>query len=140
MVVLGCLLALMWRVAVNAKPERKYSDTPTTIFLLFVVVTGFIVEGLHLLPTLGVPGPRVAFVGVLAAQIMAVIGLTNTALYEPLWLIHVIAACGFIAYVPVMRLIHSCATPLGRLANSQIQMLAAKKRGVMSAMLLRPNR
>jgi nitrate reductase gamma subunit len=140
MVVLGCLLALMWRVAVNAKPERKYSDTPTTIFLLFVVVTGFMVEGLHLLPTLGVPGHRAAFVGVLAAQIMAVIGLTNTALYEPLWLIHVVAACGFIAYVPVMRLIHSCATPLGRLANSQIQMLAAKKRGVMSAMLLRPNR
>jgi MFS family permease len=137
MIVVGCLLALAWRVTVNAKPERQYSDTPTTIFLLFVVVTGFIVEGLNLLPTLGDPGHRTAFVGVLVAQILAAIGFTSNALYEPLWLIHVIAACGFIAYVPVMRLIHSCATPLGRLANSQKQMLAAKKRGVISAMLLK---
>jgi nitrate reductase gamma subunit len=137
MIVVGCLLALAWRFAVNAKPERKYSDTPTTIFLLFVVVTGFIVEGLHLLPSLSDPSHRIAFVGVWVAQIMATSGLTSIALYEPLWLIHVIAACGFIAYVPVMRLIHSCATPLGRLANSQKQMLAAKKKGVLSAMLLK---
>jgi nitrate reductase gamma subunit len=140
MVVLGCLLALGWRLAVNAKPERKYSDTPTTIFLLFVVVTGFIVEGLHLLSTPSDPNHRVAFVGVWVAQIMATMGFTNSALYEPLWLVHVIAACGFIAYVPVMRLIHSCATPLGRLANSQQKMLAAKKIGVISAMLLKRER
>jgi nitrate reductase gamma subunit len=105
--------------------------------LLFVVVTGFIVEGLNVLPTLGDQGHRIAFVGVWVAQIMTTIGLASTALYEPLWLIHVVAACGFIAYVPVMRLIHSCATPLGRLANSQKQMLAAKKKGVLSAMLLK---
>jgi nitrate reductase gamma subunit len=140
MIVAGCLLALAWRVAVNAAPERKYSDTPTTIFLLFVVVTGFIVEGLHMLPTVGDPGHRIAFAGAFAARVMAAIGVTSTALYTPLWLVHVLAACGFIAYVPVMRLIHSCATPLGRLANSQQQMLAAKKRGVLSAMLARPNR
>jgi nitrate reductase gamma subunit len=137
MVVLGCLLALAWRLAVNAKPERKYSDTPTTVFLLFVVVTGFIVEGLRLLPTLSDTSHHIAFVGVLVAQLMATIGFTSAALYEPFWLLHVIAACGFIAYVPVMRLIHSCATPLGRLANSQQQMLAAKKIGVISAMLLK---
>jgi nitrate reductase gamma subunit len=137
MIVVGCLLALAWRLAVNAKPERKYSDTPTTIFLLFVVVTGFIVEGLNLLPRLDGSGPRIEFVGVFVAQVMAAIGLTRPGLYEPLWLIHVIAACAFIAYVPVMRLIHSCATPLGRLANSQKQMLAAKKKGVISAMLLK---
>ena len=137
MIVVGCLLALGWRIAVNAKPERKYSDTPTTIFLLFVVVTGFLVEGLNLLPRLDSPGSGVEFVGASVAQIMAAVDLTSPALYKPLWLIHVIAACAFIAYVPVMRLIHSCATPLGRLANSQKQMLAAKKKGVLSAMLLR---
>jgi len=35
----------------------------------------------------------------------------------------------------VKRLVHSCATPLGRLMNSQKGMLAAKKRGVLGAML-----
>ena len=46
--------------------------------------------------------------------------------------------CVFIAYVPVMRLVHSCATPLGRMAHSQTAMLAAKKKGVLGAMLLKP--
>ena len=138
MILVGCLLALAWRLKVNATPERKYSDTPTTLFLLFVVVSGFIAEGLNILPTLGDPVRRLAFVGRAMAQTFAWSGVTSTALYRPLWLIHVMAACAFIAYVPVMRLIHSCATPLGRLANSQTGMLAAKKRGVLGALLLRP--
>jgi hypothetical protein len=84
--------------------------------------------------------PRVAFVGLLAARIIATTGWTSPTLYQSLWFIHVIGACGFIAYVPVMRLVHSCATPLGRLANSQKQMLAAKKKGVIGAMLLKRER
>ncbi len=135
MIVVGCLLALGWRVAVHARPERKYSDTPTTLFLLFVVVTGFIVEGLTIAPTLSDPVHKVAFAGVGVAKILTGSGLANATLYEPVWLIHVIAACLFIAYVPVKRLVHSCATPLGRLANSQKAMLAARKRGVLGAML-----
>jgi nitrate reductase gamma subunit len=110
------------------------------LFLLLVVATGFVVEGLNLVPMLDSAGPRVAFVGLLAARIIAATGWTSPALYQPLWFIHVIGACGFIAYVPVMRLVHSCATPLGRLANSQKQMLAAKKKGVIGAMLLKRER
>jgi nitrate reductase gamma subunit len=138
MIVVGCVLALGWRAAVNARPERRYSDTPTTLFLLIVVVTGFVVEGLRIAPTLGDPVHNAAFVGLGVAQMLTRSNLANAALYEPLWLVHVAAACLFIAYVPVMRLIHSCATPLGRLANSQKDMLAAKKRGVLGAMLRKP--
>lgn len=135
MIVAGCLLALGWRVAVNATPERRYSDTPTTVFLLFVVVTGFVVEGLRIMPTLGDPVHRAEFAGLAAAHLFARVGVAGASTYEPWWYIHVIAACVFIAYVPVMRLVHSCATPLGRLANSQKEMMAAKKMGVLGAML-----
>ncbi|MEP6657614.1 MAG: respiratory nitrate reductase subunit gamma, partial [Betaproteobacteria bacterium] len=138
MIVAGCLLALGWRVAVNARPERRYSDTPTTVFLLFVVLTGFVVEGLRILPTLDDPVNRAEFAGLAAAHLFARAGVAGTSSYQPWWFTHVIAACVFIAYVPVMRLIHSCATPLGRLAHSQKEMLAAKKMGVLGAML-RPN-
>jgi nitrate reductase gamma subunit len=131
MVVAGCLLALGWRLAVNAAPERRYSDTPTTLFLLFVVVSGFVVEALRILPTLGDPAHRAEFAGLAAAQLFARVGITGTSSYEPWWYVHVIAVCTFIAYVPAMRLVHSCATPLGRLANSQKEMLAAKKMGVL---------
>ena len=135
MIVAGCLLALGWRVAVNATPERRYSDTPTTVFLLFVVVTGFVVEGLRILPSLGDPLHRAELAGLAAAYLFASAGVAGAATYEAWWYIHVIAACVFIAYVPVMRLVHSCATPLGRLANSQKEMMAAKKMGVLGAML-----
>ena len=137
MVLVGCVLALVWRAMVNATPERKYADTPTTVFLLFVVVSGFVVEGWRIAPTLGNGAHAASFVGVAFALPIAALGLTETGLYKSLWVIHVIAACIFIAYVPLKRMIHTCATPIGRLMISQKGLLAAKKHGVLSAMLLR---
>jgi nitrate reductase gamma subunit len=136
MVLAGCVLALVWRAMVNATPERKYADTPTTLFLLFVVASGFVLEGLRIAPTLGDPAHGASFVGVAFAWPVAWLGLTEMGLYKPLWVTHVIGACVFIAYVPLKRLIHTCATPIGRLMNSQKGLLAAKKRGVIGAMLL----
>jgi len=135
MIVLGCVLALAWRAVVNGRPERKYSDTPTTLFLLFVAATGFVIEGLRIASSPDNPARTATYVGFGIAWVLARSGLSRPALYQPLWVVHVIAACLFIAYVPVMRLIHSCATPLGRLANSQKGMLAARKRGVLGGML-----
>jgi len=135
MIVVGCLLALGWRVAVNATPDRRYSDTPTTLFLLFVVLSGFVVEGLRILSTVTDPVHRAEFVGLAIAHLFERADVVVESAYEPWWYIHVIAASAFIAYVPVMRLIHTCATPLGRLANSQKEMMAARKKGVLGAML-----
>ncbi len=47
---------------------------------------------------------------------------------------YVFGSCLFIAYVPVKRLIHSCATPMGRLMNSQKGMLEAKRRASISGL------
>jgi nitrate reductase gamma subunit len=135
MILAGCLIALGWRVTVNNSPERRYSDTPTTLFLLFVVVSGFVVEGLRILPTVEDPVHAYSFAGRSVAALLPFGQPALAAWGEPLWLVHVIGSCLFIAYVPVKRLVHSCATPLGRLMNSQKEMLAAKRRGVLGAML-----
>jgi hypothetical protein len=135
MIVAGCLIALGWRIAVNHTPERKYSDTPTTLFLLFVAVSGFVVEGLRILPTAGDPVHAYSFAGRAVAAILPFAEPSVGRWYEPLWLVHVVGSCLFIGYVPVKRLVHSCATPLGRLMNSQKGMLAAKKRGVLGALM-----
>jgi hypothetical protein len=74
-------------------------------------------------------------VGIAFAWALLATGAIGALPYEPLWLVHVIGACAFIAYVPIMRLVHTCATPMGRLMNSQKDMLAARKRGVLGAML-----
>ena len=135
MILAGCVLALIWRAMVNALPERKYADTPTTLFLLFVVVSGFVVEGWRIVPTLGDPGHAASFVGVAFASALHWLDLGGAGAYQPLWVVHVIGACFFIAYVPIKRMVHTCATPMGRLMYSQKGLLAAKKRGVLGAML-----
>lgn len=137
MVLAGCLLALAWRVLVNSTPERKFADTPTTVFLLFVVASGFVVEALRIAPDIANPAHAASFMGAAFAWPLAAAGLTDAGLHEPMWVIHAIAACAFIAYVPIKRLVHTCATPMGRLMNSQQGLLAARKRGVIGAMLLR---
>jgi nitrate reductase gamma subunit len=136
MMLAGCLLALAWRAMVNATPERKYADTPTTVFLLFVVASGFVVEGARIAQSAGSAAHAASFVGVAFAAPAAALGLAQAGAYKALWLVHVIASLAFIAYVPVRRLVHTCATPMGRLMNSQQGLLAAKKRGVLGAMLL----
>lgn len=127
MMLVGCVLALSWRVAVNGTPEQKYSDTPTVVFLLFVALSGFMVEATRL--ALLAPGSdhAASFVGAGFAMVVPRIFVENAALAEGLWLTHTLASCAFIAYVPVKRLIHSCATPMGRLMNSQKTLLGMKK-------------
>ena len=58
-----------------------------------------------------------------------------SGLYDPLWYVHVIGSCLFGAYIPVKRLVHSCATPMGRLMNSQKGLLEAKRKGVVGGLI-----
>lgn len=137
MMLVGCLLALAWRASVQNKPERKYSDTPMVVFLLVVVVTGFVVEGWRLALAPDTAHRAYSFVGQVFAQGMTSLGWISPALYKPVWLVHVVASCAFIGWLPATRLIHTCATPLGRLLHSQTGLLAAKKNAVLSG-LMRP--
>jgi nitrate reductase gamma subunit len=148
MILVGCLLALVFRWMVHGTPEQKYTDTPTTVFLLAVVLGGFVLEGLRLAMEADQPGQVASFVGLLFAAPMRGVDV-SPYFYEGFWYFHVLLSCAFIAYVPVKRLIHSCATPLGRMMNSQKAMLAAKKerslrgllgRGVLAAPVITENK
>ncbi len=134
-VLLGCLLAFLWRWLARGTEEEKFHDTPTAIFLFAVVSSGFLVEALRI--GIAAPDPlhAVSFVGYLLAGALNLGAGAHGALYEPLWWGHVFGACLFIAYVPVKRLVHSCATPMGRLMNSQKGMLEAKRRASIAGLL-----
>ncbi len=137
MVLIGCILALAWRAMVNGTEQQKYTDTPTALFLFFVVLSGFLVEALRLAASPGHPYASAEFVGYFMATFLPQsTGLASVA-FTSLWFIHVLGSCVFIAYVPVKRLIHSCATPIGRLMNSQASLLAAKRQGVISGLMMR---
>ncbi len=136
MVLVGCVLAIGWRIKVGGAEERKYTDTPTAVFLLLVVSSGFVVEGMRL-AALPWTLHGVSFVGsAFAMATPAAAGPGSTA-YEVLWLVHVLGSCAFIAWVPVKRLVHSCATPMGRLMHSQRGLLAAKKQAALTGLMMR---
>lgn len=140
MVLAGCVMALVWRVMVNGTEQQKFTDTPSAAFLLFVVASGFVVEGMRIAGSPPDPLHAVSFAGYAASAFIPRADWLGSATYELLWLVHVLGSCLFIAYVPVKRLIHSCATPMGRLMNSQKGLLAAKKFGVMKGLLAGKNR
>lgn len=124
MILVGCLLALVFRLMAADGVERKYADTPSALFLLLVAVTGFLTEGARMSLQTGAPGESASFVGLAVA---AVLPGVSPGWHDAIWLVHALAACAFIAYIPFHRMVHSCATPIGRLVNSQSGLLAAKK-------------
>jgi hypothetical protein len=98
--------------------------------LFVVVLSGFLLKAIRnaaVDPT-GVPHSA-SFVGLALAQSISAPDTVYGRVHEPLWLFHVWVSCAFIANAPLKRLIHSCATPIGRLMNSQKGLLAAKKTG-----------
>lgn len=132
-VLAGCLMALWFRIRVNGTEQQKFTDTPTAAFLAVVVLTGFLTEGARLAQMPDAPGNWASFVGAAFAPIAP----ASETGHEVLWIVHALMACAFIAYVPLKRLIHSCATPLGRLANSQTGLLSAKKKRSLSGLMRR---
>ncbi|NQU62250.1 MAG: hypothetical protein HQ512_14055 [Rhodospirillales bacterium] len=131
----GCVLALIWRVMVNGTEQQKFTDTPTAIFLFFVLFSGFLVEGLRIAGSAPDPYLSVSFVGYGLALLIGPAEAALAGFYDSLWYVHVIGSCLFGAYVPVKRLVHSCATPMGRMMNSQKGLLEAKKQGVIGGLL-----
>jgi len=130
MILAGCVLALVFRAMAQGREDQKYTDTPTAVFLLIVVLTGFWAEGARLAMAGDFPGANISFVG----QGFALISPAQPAVHEALWVIHMFAACAFIAYVPIKRMVHSCATPIGRLANSQQGLMAARRARVVNGL------
>ncbi len=130
----GCVLALVWRVMVNGTEQQKFTDTPTALFLFFVLFSGFLVEGLRIAASAPDPNLAISFAGYGLAMMMGGEDTALSGFYDPLWYTHVIGSCLFIAYVPVKRLVHSCATPMGRLMHSQKGLLEAKRKGVLAGL------
>ena len=127
LVLVGCLLSFLWRIKASGTEEKKYSDTPSAVFLFLVVISGFFVEAVRLIQDGIPPGSGISFVGWFLASMMSSGGATYNGVCIPLWYFHVFGSLAFIVYVPAHRLAHSCATPIGRLMNSQTNLLAKKR-------------
>ncbi len=139
MVLIGCVLSFIWRVRAGRSDERKFADTPTVVFLFIVVVSGFVVEGARFASE-GMPvGSGYSFVGYALTSLLSGNAGLLAGAYVPAWYFHVFGSLAFIVYVPTFRLIHSCATPIGRIITSQKKMLSIKRMTSIGGLMSRRN-
>ena len=138
LVLVGCLLSFLWRIKAAGTDEQKYSDTPSVIFLFLVVISGFFVEAVRLILE-GIPASSgYSFVGWFLASMFSSSGATFSGAYTPLWYFHVFGSLAFIVYIPAHRLAHSFATPIGRMMNSQSELLAKKRMNSITGLMRNP--
>jgi nitrate reductase gamma subunit len=135
MILAGTSIALVRAYLVRGTDERIYNDTLTSAFLFVVVFSGYLLEGFRLAAETYQPYMAYSFVGNFIATFLRAKDLSMSSTHKGLWLFHVILSCIFIAYFPVKRLIHSCATPIGKLMQSQKLMLDRKVTGVASGLI-----
>ena len=99
-------------------------DSVSILFLLIVVLSGFILEGVAI--SSGLPGHgslnEYSFVGLAFAQILPSV---TPLVYEQLWLIHAAVSFALIAYIPFSKLFHVFASPLA----IQLEAIVKKEEG-----------
>ncbi len=111
--IIGVLLALYRRLIL--KPDRldhRKDDNLVLYLLLFILVTGFMVEGFRLLVNEIPKHPewsKWSPIGLLTADIFKGFGLgaaTSLKLHRFFWWVHMIAAFTFLSIIPYTKLIH----------------------------------
>jgi nitrate reductase gamma subunit len=130
----GLIIALVRAATMTGTSEAKFNDTPGTIFLLTVVVTGFVAEAMHFANLPADPARGWALLGHWMAEAMRG-GAPYTGVYSFFWMAHALLASAFLAYLGWSRMIHVFAAPLGRMFYSQAALREAKVRPVMEGLL-----
>lgn len=131
--LVGLVVALV-RGVVADRDEEQFTDRPGTIFLLLVVVTGFVAQAMHFANQPPDPSRAWALLGHWLGEAMRP-GAPYTGSYSFFWMAHALLASAFLAYLGWSRMIHVFATPLGRLFYSQPALREAKVRTVMEGLL-----
>ncbi len=132
--LVGLLIGLVRGLTTAGTEQAKFNDTPGTIFLLFVVVTGFIAEGMHFANGPAQPGYGWALLGHWTGEALRV-GAPYAGSYSFFWMAHALGASAFLAYLGWSRMIHIFAAPLGRIFYSQPALREGKVRTVMEGLL-----
>lgn len=130
----GLLLALVRGAKTAGTAEANFNDTPGTVFLLLVVVTGFVAEAMHFANLPPDSSRRWALLGHWMAEAMRG-GSPYGASYSLFWMAHAMLASALLAYLGWSRMIHIFAAPLGRIFYHQPAIREAKVRAVMEGLL-----
>lgn len=112
MMLSGLMIAAVRRFALKPKIVRtELPDAVSILFLLFVVLGGFILEGIGIAGSIQghTTNQQYSFVGYVFSL------LTPSSwgqYYDQAWLIHGVMSALLIAYIPFSKLFHMIATPI----------------------------
>ena len=124
LMLVGLLIACVRRFVIRPKIVRtELPDAASVLFLLAVVVGGFLLEGIGIVGN--IPGHEsnqvYSFLGyAFSYALPASIG----QFYDQAWLIHGVMSALLIAYIPFSRLFHMIATPIAIEAEKLLPMEA----------------
>jgi len=112
MMLAGLLIAAVRRFALKPKIVRtELPDAASILFLLAVVLGGFILEGMGIAG--GIPGhERNSEYSFLGYAFSLAVPSSAGDWYDQAWLVHAIMSALLIAYIPFSRLFHMIATPI----------------------------
>ena len=120
MMLAGLTIAMVRRFILKPKIVRtELPDATSILFLLAVVLGGFILEGIGIAGR--IPGHQVdqvySFVGYAFAQLMPD---SAGQYYNQAWLVHGVMSALLIAYIPFSKLFHMIATPIAIEADKML--------------------
>jgi len=121
MMLAGLLIAAVRRFALKPKMLRtELPDAASILFLLAVVLGGFILEGMGIAG--GIPdhtqNVEYSFLGY---AFSLVIPASAGEFYDAAWLIHGVMSALLIAYIPFSKLFHMIATPIAIEVDKMMQ-------------------
>jgi Fe-S oxidoreductase/nitrate reductase gamma subunit len=127
-VLIGVLLAFFRRyvqkperLGYKGKPDNTADDAIALLFILGIIVTGFLISALRIHVTYQqAPWESVRFVSWFVANSVFANVETSTALilHKIMWWTHTFIVLGFIAYIPYSRLLHIITTPVNHFLTS----------------------
>ena len=135
--LIGLTVALIRAYLVRGSKGSIYNDTPAVVLFFVVTASGFLLEALRLAAVPYEPHLAWSFIGLALARLLQSTGLPWDSLYQGTWIFHAILASASIAYIPLSRMVHIVAVPMGRLLESQQKMLAAKIESVGRGLMRR---
>jgi len=112
MILLGLCIASVRRFILKPKIVRtELPDAASILFLLAVVLGGFIVEAFGIAGSIHghTVNQEYSFIGYAISLLMP---SSWGAYYDQVWLIHGVMSALFIAYIPFSKLFHMIATPI----------------------------
>lgn len=112
----GALGALVRRCFLSTVGGWK--DGLPVVWLIVLVVTGYLVEGARLALDASQVAVRFSFIGWQAAVLWQAVGLDSAASFQTVWWLHAVLSLGFVAYLPYSSVVHMFTSPLSVLFNS----------------------